>query len=115
MRPKLRSESMEPRQMKSSVERDEPMREHPKWCVTRRWFCTLYGEVGLKGYAELACKITFCKKETNNNIDVQNNVLVTLQRGRVVDFTVVADDAEGEYGEHRGETMDAEGEYGEHR
>ena len=22
------------------------------WCVTTRWFCTLYGEVGLKGYAE---------------------------------------------------------------
>ena len=35
------------------------------WCLTRRWVCTLYGEVGLKGYAELACKITFSKKEAN--------------------------------------------------
>ena len=34
----------------------------PIWSVTTTLFCTLYGEIGLKGYAEISCKITFSKK-----------------------------------------------------
>ena len=40
-------------------------------------FCTLYGEVGLKGYAEISCKIIFSKN--SQKIGVQNNIVETLQ------------------------------------
>ena len=40
-------------------------------------FCTLYGEVGLKGYAEITCKITF--SEIEEKMSVQKDLVVTLQ------------------------------------
>jgi hypothetical protein len=47
------------------------------WSVTTRSFCTLCGQVGLKGYAEITCKITFSKIE--EKMSVQKDLVVTLQ------------------------------------
>ena len=57
--------------------RNSFMEQISPWSVTTRSFCTLYGQVGLKGYAEITCKITFSKN--SQKIGVQNNIVETLQ------------------------------------